>query len=208
MLIDLHCHTNRLSACSGLTPETLVERARQRGLDAVCLTEHDATWTEVGVLDLSARLNFVVLRGMEITTEMGHVLVFGLDTFTPAYHFAANLRAAASGAGAVLALAHPARPGAPPVAAAVRRRLFDCAEGVNGSDTAQQDEAARRLGARLPLPVIGGSDCHARHEAGTAATRLAVWVRSTAELVEELQRGRHEAVRLAAADAALRERGQ
>lgn len=198
VLIDLHCHTSLRSACSALTPDALVARARARGLDAVCLTEHDATWSEADVQQLGERLGFVVLRGIEVTTDLGHVLAFGLDRFEPAYHFAENLRAAADAAGAVLALAHPARPGAPAVSPRTRSPMFDCVEGVNGSDTATQDEAARRMGVRLRLPAIGGSDCHASHEVGVAATRLHAPVTTTAQLVEELQRARHQAVRLAA----------
>ena len=196
MLIDLHCHTAAHSACSALSVETLVERARAAGLDAVCLTEHDATWSEDETAALSRRLGFVVLRGIEATTEVGHVLAFGLDRFEPSFHVAASLRAAADAAGALLFLAHPARPGVPAVPQRLRAALFDGVEGVNGSDTAAQNEAATALGARLPLPAIGGSDCHAPHEIGRAATRLARPVGTTAELAAELRLGRHTAVAL------------
>jgi hypothetical protein len=196
VLIDLHCHTAVHSSCSALSVEALVEGARAAGLDATCLTEHDASWTEDEAQALSHRLGFVVLRGIEVTTELGHVLAFGLDRFAPSYHIAASLRAAADAAGALLFLAHPARPGGPAVPPRERRALFDGVEGANGSDTVAQNEAAMPLGARLRLPPIGGSDCHAPHEIGRAATRLAQPVASTAELVAELRRGRHAAVSL------------
>ncbi|MHB8575545.1 MAG: PHP-associated domain-containing protein [Dehalococcoidia bacterium] len=44
----------------------------------------------------------------------------------------------------------------------------------------------------LALPPIAGSDCHAPHEAGTAATVLARPVDSECELVAELRRGAHQ----------------
>ena len=46
MLIDLHCHTFPLSQCSILTIDQLVDGARRRGLDGLCLTEHDRWWDE------------------------------------------------------------------------------------------------------------------------------------------------------------------
>jgi hypothetical protein len=52
----------------------------------------------------------------------------------------------------------------------------------------------------LPLPPIGGSDCHALHEAASAVTRLAVSVPTTVELVAELRHGRHAALRLSSRD--------
>ena len=79
MLIDLHCHTRVHSACSALTPDALVRAAMARGLDGVCITEHDAMWAAEDVTGWATRFNFVVLRGMEVTTEVGHVLAYGLE---------------------------------------------------------------------------------------------------------------------------------
>jgi len=46
MLIDLHTHTLPLSDDSELTPDELIEHAKSAGLDAICLTEHDAFWND------------------------------------------------------------------------------------------------------------------------------------------------------------------
>jgi len=191
MLIDLHCHTMPRSGCSAIDVAELIAHARRLGLDAVCLTEHDTLWDEKDVAALSAEHGFPVLRGVEVTTEVGHVLAFGLDHFSPLFHIAAQLRAAANVAGAVLVLAHPQRPGQPALTPDTRRALFETVEGINGSDTPAQNEAALRLATGMPLPPIGGSDCHALAEIGRAATRLAHPVRTTADLVAELKRGRH-----------------
>ena len=82
MLIDLHTHTSPLSWDSFLEPDELVERSKQSGLDAIVLSEHDASWDAEEVKALSKRHNFIVLAGMEINTEEGHILVYGCLLYT------------------------------------------------------------------------------------------------------------------------------
>lgn len=196
MLIDLHCHTQPLSACSSLSPVELARLARAAGLDALCLTEHDRLRSAGELRALSEESGVLLLRGMEVTTELGHVLVFGLEAVPPGHFLAATLRRHVEEAGGLMVLAHPLRPGQPAVDARTLAELFDAVEGVNGSDSAAQNAAAARLGTTLALPPIGGSDCHSPREVGTAATRLAHAVTNEAKLIEELRRGRHQAVDL------------
>ncbi|MGZ6965932.1 MAG: PHP domain-containing protein, partial [Acidimicrobiia bacterium] len=77
MLIDLHAHTAPRSNCSRTTLEELVETARARGLDALCITEHDVRWPGTELEDASRMLDFPLIPGVELTTDVGHVLVFG-----------------------------------------------------------------------------------------------------------------------------------
>ena len=82
--VDLHLHTNRGSSDSNLAPADLVERAGEIGIGAVCITEHDNMW-EAREMDLLASPTGVVfMRGMEVTTDMGHIGVFGLDRYVAA----------------------------------------------------------------------------------------------------------------------------
>ncbi|MER3488109.1 MAG: hypothetical protein C4307_05010, partial [Chloroflexota bacterium] len=109
VLIDLHTHSRPCSGDSVLTAQELVERAAGAGLHAVALTEHDAIHAETEVRALSERYGLAVLRGMEVTTEIGHVLVFGLTDYAPSLRSIEALRRAADAAGAVIFLAHPYR---------------------------------------------------------------------------------------------------
>lgn len=194
MLIDLHCHTRPRSACSSLSVAELIAGARAAGLDGVCLTEHDRLWPADEVHALAGAHGIVVLRGMEVTTELGHALVFGAHQPPPGMFLAATLRAAVERAGGLMVLAHPARAGQPHMDRTALARLFDAVETINGSDGPEQNRAATAYANRVALPGTGGSDCHAPAEIGRAATRLAAPVRSEAELVAELRRARHEAV--------------
>ena len=191
MRIDLHCHTSRYSACSSLDPLALIEASRAAGLDAICLTEHDRLWPEEELRRLGAETGFTVLAGMEVTTELGHVLVFGLDNPPPLLALAGPLVAAVRAAGGLAVLAHPARAGQPAVPPATRRAFFDAVEILNGSDGPEANAAAVGLAYGLSLPGIAGSDCHSPAEVGSVATVLPGPVRDVRELVAVLRLGQH-----------------
>src|ERR1700757_1022503 len=78
--VDVHLHTNRGSADSNLSPHDLVDRARAIGIGAVCITEHDTMWPLAEIGKAAREAGVLVLRGMEVTTDMGHIGVFGFDT--------------------------------------------------------------------------------------------------------------------------------
>lgn len=195
MLIDLHCHTQPLSACSALSIDVLVEAAVAKGLDGICLTEHDREWDAFALASARERSPIPVFSAVELTTDMGHVLAFGLpgaDCYSPA---AREVFAAAQATGGLLFLAHPARDGLLRVSHETVE-FFESVESQNGSDSKLQNLAAAGLAKGFRLPGIGGSDAHALDEVGRAATRFTRDIRSDAELVEALREGAYEAVAL------------
>lgn len=195
MLIDLHCHTAPLSACSALNVRELVDLARQRGLDGVCLTEHDRAWPEHELTVFREELGFPIFTAVELTTDLGHVLAFGLPGPESFSGIAAEVFEAGSSTGTLLYLAHPARDGLLRVTAETVR-VFESVEAVNGSDTRLQNMAATGLASGFRLPGIGGSDAHTPAEVGRAATRFERTVRTNEDLLVELAAGRYEAVQL------------
>ncbi len=90
--VDVHLHTSRASSDSNLAPEDLVARAREIGIGAVCITEHDSMWElrELPALFKEQPVRF--LRGMEVTTDMGHIGVFGLRHYVAGIYKLAELR--------------------------------------------------------------------------------------------------------------------
>ncbi len=196
MLLDLHAHTSAYSTDSNLSPIELIELAAARGLDGIVLTEHDAIWPAADLVRLSAQQDFVVLPGVEATTELGHVLVYGLPAWDSRAHSAPELRRLCDESGALMFLAHPTRDGAPRLSPQQMSELFDGLEGINGSDGPSRGRANRRTDGGLRLPPIGGSDAHAAHEVGLAATQFDADVRSVDDLLRELRAGRYRAVTL------------
>jgi predicted metal-dependent phosphoesterase TrpH len=195
VLIDLHCHSLPRSQCSALRPEDLVTLARVRGLDGICLTEHDALWPPAELAEIRERTGFAVFSAVELTTDMGHVLAFGLSTGSGLFGSAAAAFAAAQQEAALLFLAHPARDGLLKVSHDTVT-FFESVEAVNGSDSRLQNMAASSLARGFRLPGIGGSDAHTSAEVGRAATRFEDELVDNASLLRALRSGRYEAVYL------------
>jgi predicted metal-dependent phosphoesterase TrpH len=196
MLIDLHTHSRPYSGDSVLTAEDLVERAAAAGLDGVALTEHDALRPLEEVEALAARTGILVLRGIEITTDIGHVLAFGLRCYSPALRSIEALRHEADACGAVIFLAHPYRGWNRPIDWERLPELVHGVEALNGQEHATRNERAQRLATGFSLPGIGGSDTHFLPGLAVCATRLPHRPAGEADLVGMLHAGRHEAVQL------------
>ena len=110
MIVDLHIHTNLGSICSQLGPEELLERAQEMGIDAICITEHHSHRGANKMVEFAAGSGYPVFRGVEIYTELGDMLVYGLKRETR-YHLTTfqELVDMAVEDGAVIIPAHPCR---------------------------------------------------------------------------------------------------
>src|SRR5213080_3902675 len=97
MILDLHIHTSWHSADSNLSPIDLIREAKHLGLDGVVVTEHDRGWDRFRARDLAAEHNFLFLRGMEVSTDLGHILVCGLEEYVSGIQRAERWASAAPG---------------------------------------------------------------------------------------------------------------
>ena len=196
MLVDLHTHTMPLSMDSGLAVDRLVSLAKQRGLDGVCLTEHNAVWEPTELADLRKKHDLAIFSGMEVGTDNGHVLVFGLERFTPELVSLARLQGEVELAGGAMVLAHPLREGSLTMEWREVASVFDGVEVLNGSDANSSNAYLVSLAQAVGLPGTGGSDAHSPGVIGTCATRFRRRVQNDADLVQELRAGRFAAINL------------
>ena len=211
MLIDLHTHSYPQSDDSFMSVDELIDAAKAQGLDGICLTEHDAFWSDEEIRTLSRKHDFLVLGGAELNTDAGHVLVFGLDRYQFGMHKPEVLRAWVDQARGVILAAHPYRrrflseaSGDPEARRGMLDRAVDdeffsfCdgVEGINGRGEPSQNLFSQDLASRLGLQIFGGSDAHRLEQMGTAATRFQGEVGCLEDLILELRLGRFEAVAL------------
>ncbi len=204
MLIDLHTHTEPLSHDSLLSPDKLIELAKAAGLDGVCLTEHDFFWEPDKARELRRKHGFLVLPGIEVNTEDGHVVVFGLEKYVYGMHRMHELAALVQQTGGVMIAAHPYRRQLPfelrhegDWSAALERAaanpaypLVTAMEAHNGRGTARENAFARELAERLGLPQAAGSDAHTSADVGRCATEFQRDISGLDDLIEELNAGR------------------
>ena len=109
MLIDLHTHTYPKSDDSQLSPADLVLKAKKAGLDGICLTEHDWFWSTEEIAQINREMDFLLLPGVEMNTEDGHMIVFGITEFVFGVHHTDFLRDLVTKKNGFMILAHPFR---------------------------------------------------------------------------------------------------
>ncbi len=213
MLIDLHTHSYPMSDDSFMSVDEAIEGAKSIGLGGICLTDHDAFWTDDQARELSQRHGFLVLTGSEINTDAGHVLAFGLHRYEFGMHKPDFLRSCADRDGGVLIAAHPYRrrfleePGREPAARAgmLERAVGDpffglceAVETLNGRGSDEQNRYSADLATSLSLPATAGSDAHRVAQLGTAATEFRGKVEGLADLIRLLKSGQYHPVDLRA----------
>ena len=205
MLIDLHTHTTPRSDDSFLKPDDLIVHAKRVGLDAICLTEHDWFWDEKEIAELCQRHKFLVLPGVELTTEEAHLLVFGLKKYVFGMHHASFVKRLVDEAGGAIIVAHPYRRhfpiGAEPederyypaLTRACENPVFEVADAIevlNGRGSKKENAFSLKISKELNLRGVGSSDAHEIQDIGSAATFFERKIENLKDLIAELKAGR------------------
>lgn len=204
--VDLHLHTTRGSADSNLSPKDLIERAHAIGIGAVCITEHDNIWDLKEIAAIATDAGVLCLRGMEVTTEMGHIGVFGLNEYVGGIYKLRELRKVVDGLGGIMVANHPFRykldprfsfinedhepidPTHPERAAKLEIfRVCDAVEALNGACSEEENLFALKVARTLGLAEVAGSDSHSANSVGFVTTLLPCPVRTERELIDAIK---------------------
>lgn len=205
MIIDLHTHTSQFSPCSSAPVDELIEEAKRIGLDGICLTDHNHIWDAGDAAELNQGHDFLVLRGNEITTDQGDMLVFGLEKEIKDVIKLGELRKLVIKADGFIIAAHPFRGfltfgvgqlGLTPEKA-MDRPLFksvDALEVLNSKVTPKENSFAAEVATGLGLPATGGSDAHEVGEVGIYATHFSDVIKNEDDLINALKKGDYSPV--------------
>jgi predicted metal-dependent phosphoesterase TrpH len=210
VLIDLHTHTKSLSWDSTLSPDDLIERAKEAGIDGICLTEHDFFWDYDAAITLGKRHDFLVIPAVEINTEDGHVLCFGLEKYVYGMHRWTELAIHVEAAKGAMIAAHPYRrqmpwdakleedylPGLEKACLNPAYALCAGIEIINGRGKSIENEFSAALCERLGMPATAASDSHSPGDIGRCATEFLRPVTGLDDLIGELKAGRFRPVAL------------
>jgi predicted metal-dependent phosphoesterase TrpH len=194
MRIDLHCHT-KYSGDNYLEPEELIEQAIKMNLEGVCLTEHHSIIPLWPLEKISIPEGFYVFRGVEISTDRGHLLVYGLedDSWDPWYsHNYLDLFQVLEKVhshGGICVPSHPFRGWDSFGENVFKIDDIDAIETHNGLDLENMNQKAIHVARLRNLPSIGGSDCHQKAQVGRAFTEFKNSVHTIDGLIEEIKKG-------------------
>jgi len=185
--IDLHMHTC-YSEDATTTLKEVLYYAKKNGLDGVAVTDHE---TLKGALKLAKKSQLIIIPGLEVETQGGHILALNITTLIPPKLSIAETVQKIHDAGGVAVIAHPA--------AVLKTGLGQKITSNSNLDAVEVINSAafpfflstylgRRLAEKLNLPQTAGSDAHHAAEIGTAYT-LVDADSNTDDVAEAIRKG-------------------
>lgn len=208
--LDLHAHSTDASDDAGGTVEGYLKwivARRKKGyhIDGFVLTEHRHYDPTVDYSEIALQYDVAVLRGAEVETDVGHVLVYGItEAFTSQFDLAdvalpyADVFQAAVDTGGFAVGAHAGRPRIGLAEHVAERGVsldrVAAIEQLNGGSSDEENGRALELAEAHDLRCIGGSDAHFVSAIGRCMTSFARPIRTVEELVEQLREGEYHPV--------------
>ena len=197
MKIDLHVH---LEHRPYRYARRVIQQAKEIGVDAVCLTEHNAETPPVYFEDLRKDIDIPVFWASEYSSNQGHILVFMPGekvTYKENWQSMQEIIDMANSAGGV---AIPAHPYTSTHSIPLGDGVFDlkgltAIETINGSLAAESNMLAEAARSRLGIKGIGGSDAHNEFMVGRAFTIFRKQIKTMVDLINELKTGRYSAAK-------------
>ena len=198
MILDLHTHSIK-SDDGRAKVQNYCQwiRSRDIPIDGFVLTEHRQFDFESDYSGLASKHGLTILKGAEVETEYGHVLVFGVtEALYKTFDFTRiglRLEEVVEHCRANHALAAPCHPGRPRVGMAAHLAEHGVPKGVriveihNGGSRGDEDAVAKAMADELGYLGIGGSDSHIVSHIGRCATEFPAAVPTEAALVEALE---------------------
>ena len=207
MILDLHTHSEASEDSRAPVETYLKWLTRKRELlpiDGIVLTEHRQWNPDIDYRALEDQYGFLILRGAEVETDYGHVLVYGVNAdITRRFDFA-DVRLPAQDVVTEIArmggIALPCHPGRPTIGLCEHYETKPALDGVvavealNGGSRRGEDERVQALIDRHNYRAVGGSDSHLVSFIGLCATEFDRDIRNIDELVRALSEGGYRPV--------------
>ncbi|HXU23701.1 MAG TPA: PHP-associated domain-containing protein, partial [Tepidiformaceae bacterium] len=188
--------------------DDLIAEATRVGLTGVNITEHDRMWESWDLAPFRKQhAPMFVSNGMEVSTDMGHILAIGLKGYQSGIRHLAKLREIADEQGAFLVVAHAFRHFFDPVhfkregkepfnlspEEASKLPVFQLVHGIevlNGCNTPRENYFALQVAKILGKPGTGGSDAHSTQGIGYFVAVFDEVLEGPQHMVEQMHKGR------------------
>jgi len=169
------------------------------------LTEHRQFDAESDYRSLEDDFGLRILKGAEVETDYGHVLLFGVnEDLVASFDFARvdlpieTVLRSSERCGAVAVPCHPGRARVGMFAHVAKRGPVEgvrIVEVENGGSRGDEDARAREFAATFGYAGIGGSDSHIVSHIGRCATQFPREICDEEDLAAALRDGGFEALR-------------
>ena len=205
MILDLHTHSIKSDdGRAKVNNYCQWIKTKNVPIDGFVLTEHRQFDFESDYSELAANYGITILKGAEVETEYGHVLVYGVNEgLYEEFDFSElglKLEMVIEKCNEHGAVAAPCHPGRPRVGMSAHLEEHGVPAGVrivevyNGGSRGDEDKIAAAMADELGYVGIGGSDSHIVSHIGRCATRFTNPITSEAELVAALKAEEFEAI--------------
>lgn len=190
MFIDTHMHEMTFSKDSFLKLDEIVRIAKEKGLGAVCITDHDSMGIREYAAQYTEKTGFPVFVGIEFFSLQGDIVAFGIEDYPkeriPAQDFIDLVKAQ----GGVCFAAHPFRNNNRGLEENLRTvRGLDGLEVLNGSTSQEACKKAAEYALELGCFTLGSSDCHVPEKVGVCATYFPEEVKTLEEFIAAFKKG-------------------
>ncbi|MGL4344101.1 MAG: PHP-associated domain-containing protein [Cellulosilyticaceae bacterium] len=191
MFIDTHMHCLEGSPDSFIKVAEIVARARELGLDGICITDHDSNSARAYALEYGQAHDFKIFVGVEILTYEGDIVVFGLDDLPTEKMHAQELIDLVNAKGGVTIAAHPFRENNRGCGKVLKElKGLTAVEVFNGSTKAYNNLYAFATAVELGLATVAASDCHEVETVGRYCTGFVDAIETEADLIAAIKQKR------------------
>ena len=173
---------------SKISLEEIVTTARGRGLDAVCITDHDSMGLREYAAEYSDRTGFPIFVGIEFFSLQGDITAWGIEDYPGCRVDAQDFINHVNEAGGFCVSCHPFRNNNRGLEENLRAvKGLHGVEVLNGSTALEANRRAFSYCRELGLKTIGASDAHTMGQIGKYATWLPEKEDCLKDFVEQLK---------------------
>ena len=183
-------HEMTYSKDSFLKLDEMVGIAREKGLGAICITDHDSMGLKEYAAEYTKRTAFPIFVGIEFFSLQGDIIAFGIDDYPKERVSAQEFIDYVKERGGVCFAAHPFRNNKRGLEDNLRRvKGLDGLEVLNGSTSPEACMTAALYARELGLFTLGSSDCHIPRKVGVCATYFPEEVHTMEEFLAAFKKG-------------------
>ena len=187
MLVDMHLHECTHSLDSFINLDQIISLAKARGLDAVCITDHDSMGLKDYAAEYSEKVGFPIFVGIEFFSLQGDITAWGIDSYPDHRVSAQEFIDHVNKSNGFCVSCHPFRNNNRGLEDNLRRvKGLHGVEVLNGSTSMEANRTALRYCRELGLQAIGASDAHVVPNIAKYVTWLPEKVTTTADFIAQL----------------------